>query len=569
MRLGGLEAADNSFGFLCSNVRATGRFAVEMSSSQDYLKEAVSRTLEAKGVLGTIRAHLRAAVFTALDEQERASGVHLENPRIQSIQQTEEGRLLAFLIRDYLEFYDLDYTLSVFAPEAGLASVPSASYPGRDHLAAQLGLSSTNAGPLLLEVLTARISGGISASASSSGSATGTPTSSGDSVNAEGAPASLPAAVTSGPETTETDDSGSTSSPTSTPKKPDLPGLREKSPLASLRVSPLRPAEHHSDVPDERDESGPSTSPAAESNASRRGRSLQQRSPSARSSSASFGSLSPAGGTNNPGLDAVSSPAGSSVSSLPDKNPLAAAANAPVAPLGGILGRKPAKLPLPPLAGGGLMRRSPLGSPSGSVEGLSQRGGGLASLTSSVDSNASDDERRLKEVEQDLRKMELDDSTGMLKRMSTSENEDQGDQSAAEAVPSSPPNLQGREVPQGLDGGEAVFGGSPGGDDEDDYDGDDFEDEDEDHLEISEEVLSVGGSQSFDESSDFLASPRADRSGRQDRSIGNRSGRGSEGVSLSVSVLDSVDHSVDSHALDDYDFVVRLSCQNGNRIQGQ
>ena len=201
--------------------------------------------------------------------------------------------------------------------------------------------------------------------------------------------------------------------------------------------------------------------------------------------------------------------------------------------------------------------------------------------------------------------MELDDSTGMLKRMAPLEGkheqqqqqQQQGVEASAAAggvsSPSSPslhPSLdsspQASPMPQGLDGGAAVFGGGglglegeEGEDEEDDYE-DDFDDSgaefgggDDDAesagFEISEEVLSVGGgSQSFDESSDFMASPSGagarsssrpgsalSRPGSANRS-GNRSGGGGEqSVSLSVSVLDSVDQSVDSHALDDYDFV--------------
>ncbi len=70
-------------------------------ATQDELRELVTQTLEAKGVLGSIRvrgdararpqAHLRAAVYTAIDEHERESGVHLANPRLAPLKSAHEG----------------------------------------------------------------------------------------------------------------------------------------------------------------------------------------------------------------------------------------------------------------------------------------------------------------------------------------------------------------------------------------------------------------------------------------------------------------------------------------------
>ena len=122
----------------------------EMSSTVDELKEVVVQTLEKKGVLGKIRvcflhsvaflialqAELRASVFTAIDEQEKHSGVYNENKTVQSILGTQDGvcfgayllwliqfRKIAFtLIRELFEFCELDYTVSVLTPEASLVS---------------------------------------------------------------------------------------------------------------------------------------------------------------------------------------------------------------------------------------------------------------------------------------------------------------------------------------------------------------------------------------------------------------------------------------------------------------
>ncbi|GBG33422.1 FGFR1 onco partner [Hondaea fermentalgiana] len=113
----------------------------EEEKQLDQLKHIVSRTLEAKGVLGTIRAQLRAAVFTALDEQERANGVYLENYRVQKIKSSPESKLLLALMHEFFEFYELDRTLSVFMPEA---TWTQAEYPGRQQLSRDLGFASTS-----------------------------------------------------------------------------------------------------------------------------------------------------------------------------------------------------------------------------------------------------------------------------------------------------------------------------------------------------------------------------------------------------------------------------------------
>lgn len=122
------------------------------------LKQIVSQTLEAKGVLGTIRAQLRAAVFTALDDQEKKAGVHLENPRVAALNSSPHGRLLNALLHEYFEFFDLDNTLSVFIPET---SYNVAAYEGRAQLAKQLGIEPIQEAkqqtPLLLQILSDRL----------------------------------------------------------------------------------------------------------------------------------------------------------------------------------------------------------------------------------------------------------------------------------------------------------------------------------------------------------------------------------------------------------------------------
>jgi FGFR1 oncogene partner len=95
-----------------------------MAGEEDTeLRDLVAQTLEAKGVLGKIRAQLRAHVFLALEEQEaeksRPSPV---NEELVSFSNTHEGRLVLGLVREFLEFYELSATLAVFEPEADVVS---------------------------------------------------------------------------------------------------------------------------------------------------------------------------------------------------------------------------------------------------------------------------------------------------------------------------------------------------------------------------------------------------------------------------------------------------------------
>jgi len=89
----------------------------------DELKNLVIQTLETNGILGQLRAQLRSCVFKVIDNQEqveKGSGFHWENPLARKVVNTTTGLLCAELVRDFLEFYKLDYTLSIYMPEVNL-----------------------------------------------------------------------------------------------------------------------------------------------------------------------------------------------------------------------------------------------------------------------------------------------------------------------------------------------------------------------------------------------------------------------------------------------------------------
>lgn len=70
-------------------------------------------TLEKKGVLGHLKARIRAEIFNALDDD------HEPRPSL-----SHENLLINELIREYLEFNKYKYTASVLMAESGQPIVP-------------------------------------------------------------------------------------------------------------------------------------------------------------------------------------------------------------------------------------------------------------------------------------------------------------------------------------------------------------------------------------------------------------------------------------------------------------
>ncbi|XP_033614435.1 lisH domain-containing protein FOPNL isoform X3 [Fukomys damarensis] len=77
------------------------------------LKAVLKDTLEKKGVLGHLKARIRAEVFNALDDD--------REPRPSL---SHENLLINELIREYLEFNKYKYTASVLITESGQPVVP-------------------------------------------------------------------------------------------------------------------------------------------------------------------------------------------------------------------------------------------------------------------------------------------------------------------------------------------------------------------------------------------------------------------------------------------------------------
>ncbi|XP_037376607.1 centrosomal protein 43 isoform X2 [Talpa occidentalis] len=117
------------------------------------LRDLLVQTLESNGVLARIKAELRAAVFLALEEQEKVENkTPLVNESLKKFLTTKDGRLVASLVAEFLQFFNLDFTLAVFQPETSTLH----GLEGRENLARDLGIieaEGTVGGPLLLEVI--------------------------------------------------------------------------------------------------------------------------------------------------------------------------------------------------------------------------------------------------------------------------------------------------------------------------------------------------------------------------------------------------------------------------------
>jgi len=97
----------------------------------EELKDVLRETLENRGALGSVRAHLRAEVSNALEDR-----TGLARPEI-----SDENLIINELIREYLVFNRYRSTLSVLLPESGQPETPPFD---RDFLAREIRVRETD-----------------------------------------------------------------------------------------------------------------------------------------------------------------------------------------------------------------------------------------------------------------------------------------------------------------------------------------------------------------------------------------------------------------------------------------
>ncbi|KAM9339353.1 centrosomal protein 43 isoform 2-T2 [Symphorus nematophorus] len=126
-----------------------------MSATEDdtELRDLLIQNLENTGVLNKIKAEMRAAVFLAMEEQDKLENkTPLINENLKKCLNSKDGRLVASLILDFLQVFNLDFTLAVFQPEINSLN----GLDGRDVVCRDLGLSESEVNrncPLLLELV--------------------------------------------------------------------------------------------------------------------------------------------------------------------------------------------------------------------------------------------------------------------------------------------------------------------------------------------------------------------------------------------------------------------------------
>uniref|UniRef100_A0A8C1II75 FGFR1 oncogene partner n=1 Tax=Cyprinus carpio TaxID=7962 RepID=A0A8C1II75_CYPCA len=126
-----------------------------MSATEEdtELRDLLIQNLENSGVLNKIKAELRAAVFLALEEQDKVENkTPLVNENLKKSLNTKDGRLVAGLVTDFLQVFNLDFTLAVFHPEISTLN----GLDSRETLSKELGISETEVNkntPLLLELV--------------------------------------------------------------------------------------------------------------------------------------------------------------------------------------------------------------------------------------------------------------------------------------------------------------------------------------------------------------------------------------------------------------------------------
>ncbi|XP_070705070.1 centrosomal protein 43 isoform X5 [Pempheris klunzingeri] len=126
-----------------------------MSATEDdtELRDLLIQNLENSGVLNKLKAEMRAAVFLAMEDQDKLENKPpLINENLKKSLSTKDGRLVASLILDFLQVFNLDFSLAVFQPEINAMN----GLDSRDLVCRDLGLCESEVNrncPLLLELV--------------------------------------------------------------------------------------------------------------------------------------------------------------------------------------------------------------------------------------------------------------------------------------------------------------------------------------------------------------------------------------------------------------------------------
>lgn len=138
----------------------------------EELKTLVVHTLETNGVLGQIRAQLRANVYKAIDNDEDRQEGTLTAGSANKLLRSAAGLLMAEIVAEFFEFYGFRHSLSVFLPESNLGG----RRRSRNEVAFDAGLARVQTEVSILEQLVVMSTstdlhkGGISSASSTTAS---------------------------------------------------------------------------------------------------------------------------------------------------------------------------------------------------------------------------------------------------------------------------------------------------------------------------------------------------------------------------------------------------------------
>ncbi|KAG8182516.1 hypothetical protein JTE90_002054 [Oedothorax gibbosus] len=152
------------------------------AEGETELRDSIIQNLESSGFLNKIKAELRAGVFIAFEDEGKLKTKNpLANNKFEEFIETSDGKLVVSMVREFLEYFNLNYTLSVFDPES------STSCLNRADLCEKLNLKSSEVqGPVLSALLkTDSITTGKESKKQSNGANSSAPPSTANSLNSK------------------------------------------------------------------------------------------------------------------------------------------------------------------------------------------------------------------------------------------------------------------------------------------------------------------------------------------------------------------------------------------------
>ncbi|GIY19488.1 centrosomal protein 43 [Caerostris extrusa] len=121
------------------------------AEGETELRDLIVQNLESCGFLNKIKAEMRAGVFLAFEEEgSLRKKIPIFNKKFDDFIDTTEGKVVVSIVREFLEYFNLNFSLSVFDPEIASSS-PCFS---RSDLCKELNISNSDFdGPVLSALL--------------------------------------------------------------------------------------------------------------------------------------------------------------------------------------------------------------------------------------------------------------------------------------------------------------------------------------------------------------------------------------------------------------------------------